>query len=341
MIIAQGISFLQGIYKRFRKKGFFSTLNEMYSYSKYYNEILTLNKFDLSLKRKLSHLTFYSRICNLFPEINSQELFLIIPRSLTHSVYEKFNIDRRNLTFDKLKMYQKMIENDIRIPETYYMDNGILKKIGHENDIEATDLDQKIILKPRFSNGGDGIKMIHKKEIIQNDTFIYQKILLNHSIITKIQENNFCSTLRYVFYNAQEPQPIGASFQFNSGKVIDHMMKGGSISVLVNTNTGKLMGEAFDSKGQSFEKHPISNFKFDGFQLPNWDLVLREIQKISQNYPTLPIIAADICISQSNCFVLEINAGCGTVAGQLNIGWLNHPFFKDYYPKRPILNVKD
>jgi hypothetical protein len=101
------------------------------------------------------------------------------------------------------------------------------------------------------------------------------------------------------------------------------------------------MCKAFDSKGQAFEKHPISNFKFDGFQLPNWDLVLREIQKISQNYPTLPIIASDICISESSCFVLEINAGCGTVAGQLNIGWLNHPFFKDYYPKRPIFNVKD
>lgn len=341
MIIAQGISFLQGIYKRYRKKGFFFMLNEMYSYSKYYNEILTLNNFYLSNRRKLSHLTFYSRICNLFPEINSQELFLIIPRSLTHSVYEKFKIDRRNLTFDKLKMYQKMIEKNISIPETYFMDDGILKKIGNENDMKLADLDQKILLKPRFSNGGEGIKIIPRNEIIKNDTFLYQKILENHSIIRKIQGNNFCSTLRYVFYNAKELQPIGASFQFNTGKIIDQMMKGGSISMLVNTKTGELTGKAFDFNGKSYEKHPISNFKFDGFILPNWDLVLVEVRKISQNYPTLPIIAADICIGESNCFILEINAGCGTVAGQLNNGWLNHPFFMEYYPKRPILNSKD
>jgi hypothetical protein len=114
------------------------------------------------------------------------------------------------------------------------------------------------------------------------------------------------------------------------------MMQGGSISVLVDPNTGKLLGKGFNNEGRIFENHPVSGIRFDDFQLPNWDLVMIEIKKIGFNYPMLPLIAVDLCITEEKCTIIELNAGCGTIAGQLDHGWLDHTFFTEYYPKRPI-----
>jgi len=327
--------FLLGLHRRSKLKGVLITFVEMLKYVRYYNQILLINGYKLSVRRRISHFLFYSRISYLYPNLDIEEMRKIVPRSLTHSVYEKFKIKRSELTFDKLKMYQKMIESNISIPKTYYFDKNTLVLLGDSIKNNSNGVEPELILKPRFSNGGEGIRLIKKEEIKDDYNSIFQEVMLNHQDVLNVQGNNFCSTLRYVFYNSSMPSPIGASFQFNTGKIIDHMMQGGSLSILVNVETGRLFGKAFSYKGETFEKHPLTGVEFANFQLPNWNLVNDEIKKIAKAYPSLPIIAADLCISEYGCVVLEINAGCGTIAGQLDRGWLHHTFFSEYYPKRP------
>jgi hypothetical protein len=334
MLVFKILFYLKGIRRRIQFHGAFDTCKELFHYVQFYNQILVLNGYDLSFRRKLSHFTFYSKVCFLFPYISRDEILKIVPRSLTHSPYEKLNINRKELTFDKLTMYQNLTQFQISIPKTFYHKNKSPFQLGSVEEISYNSLDDILISKPRFSNGGKGIKIIRKKNISVESDILYQEVLQNHSEITNIQKNDFCSTLRYVFDNTDEFSPIGASFQFNTGKEIDHMMQGGSISVRVDTVSGKLLGKGFNSKGKSFDIHPISEIVFAHFQLPNWNFVLVELKKIARNYPSLPLIAVDLCITENACTILEINAGCGTIAGQLDQGWLNHAFFTKYYPKR-------
>lgn len=335
MYISKILFFLNGILKRIKFKGFLFTINEMYTYVHFYNQILKINDYSISLKRKLSHFTFYSRISFLYPYLETNELKKIVPRSLTHSIYEKFKINRKDLTYDKLKMYQRMIDCSISIPRTYIIDKEGIQCIQSSKKLSIDEVEDKLISKPRFSNGGNGIEIIEKHEIKIDEGVLYQEVIRNHEEINKIQGNYFCSTLRFVFYNTDQINAIGATFQFNLGSVIDHMMKGGSISVSVDAASGKLDSKGFNSKGQIFNYFPKTGIAFSGFQLPFWKDVLNEIQLIGRNFPTLPIIAVDLCICQTKIVILEINAGCGTIAGQLDKGWLDHTFFKDYYNNRP------
>ena len=241
------------------------------------------------------------------------------------------------MAYDKLRMYEKMLQGNISIPKTYIFENNWFTGLASLANISIDTLDQELILKQRFSNGGKGIRLVSKNEGSYDSDVLFQEVMKNHNDIKMVQGNNFCSTLRYVFYNSNELLPIGATFQFNLGKIIDHMMQGGSVSVSVDVKTGKLFGRGIVCNGEAFKNHPVTGAAFVDFQLPNWNLVLTEIQKIAKSFPSLPLIAVELCICEYNCVVLEINAGCGTIAGQLNHGWLAHPFFDDYYPKRPII----
>ena len=45
------------------------------------------------------------------------------------------------------------------------------------------------------------------------------------------------------------------------------------MGVLVDVETGCLVGSAVDKDDNIFEEHPYSKIKFDGFKIPNWDII--------------------------------------------------------------------
>ena len=191
---------------------------------------------------------------------------------------------------------------------------------------------ERVLVKPRFSNGGVGIHLLEPTETIL-ENHIYQSFVYNHKGIINLQGSDFCGTIRYVIYNKSKKEkfPVAASIQMNGGNITDHMVNGGSYSASIDLFTGKLSTKGLDKTGKILELNPISGNKIYGFQVPIWKELLTLVDKTCDEYAELPLIAFDIAITDVKPIILEINAGCGTVAAQFDKGWLDHPFVTDYF----------
>ena len=252
-------SYFRSINKRIISIGFFKTVNELIKYNRFYYLLLKKNEIKVGIKTVLFHTAFYTKVVNLFSEISHEELMKIIPRSITHGIYEKIKLDRREITYD------------------------------------------------------------------------------NHKNIIALQGSDYCGTIRYVIYNKskEEKFPVAASIQMNGGKITDHMVNGGSYSASIDLKTGKISTKGLDRSGEILEKNPISGMQIVDFQLPLWDEVLSLVEMACNEYAELPLIAFDVALTDQKPLILEINAGCGTIAAQFDKGWLDHPFVTDYFSVKP------
>jgi len=327
--------YLIDLSKRSKTIGCGNMLRELIRYNRFYYRLLKENKVKVNLKTVVYHTAFYAKVVHLFPHISTEELLKIIPRSITHGIYEKLNINRREITYDKHKMYERMTQNGIQVPEIYLVtdskNNCLIEKKSFTELLVVSSI-QRVLAKPRFANGGKGIHLLSSTDVLLPD-YIYQAFVYNHKEIIELQGSDFCGTVRYIVYNkSKENQvPVAASIQLNTGSITDHMMHGGSISASVDVKTGRLSTLGIDKTGKPIEKNPISGKVLLDFQIPMWNKVLQLIEKTCLVYPELPLIAFDIAVTDQEPFLLEINAGCGTVAAQFDKGWLEHPFVVDNY----------
>jgi len=321
--------------KRINKIGFFKTLNELVKYNRFYYQLLKKNGVKVNYKTVLFHTSFYTKVVNLFSEISHDELMKVIPRSITHGIYEKIKLERREITYDKHKMYERMLNGGIDIPEIFIVTANDSKCIVNNKSfselLKIAD-SNRILVKPRFSNGGEGIHLLASTDSIL-DNHIYQSFVYNHEEIIALQGSDYCGTVRYVIYNKSKGQkfPVAASIQMNGGKITDHMVNGGSYSASIDLTTGKISTNGLDRTGEILEKNPISGITIFNYQMPYWKELLALVDKTCDEYPELPLIAFDVAITDSKPLILEINAGCGTVAAQFDKGWLDHPFVTDYF----------
>lgn len=326
--------YLQGFRKRIQTIGFLKMLKELINYNKYYYKLLQKNGVPVNYKTILYHTSFYTKVCRMKPRISQDELINYIPTSVTHGVYRKLKINRREIAYDKYKMYLRMHNAGIDIPEIYYITDDGYENIW-DSQINYTQLQKlskkiKVLAKPRFANAGKGIHLFNGGKIKTNH--VYQEFINNHPDIVQLQKTSFCSTVRFVAYNKKGiAQHVSAYLRINRGSIADSGIYG-SIIATIEMRSGKIISNGAMQNGTTFEYHPVSNIRIKGFQIPNWEKCLQNVEQICGIYPELPLIAMDIAITQNGCKVLEINAGCGTIFLQYKERLGQHDFVKDYYP---------
>lgn len=327
--------YLRNFVMRGKKIGLINMLRELIHYNRFYYSLLKKNGVSTSYKTILYHTAFYAKVVHLFSDISKEELLKIIPRSVTHGIYEKLQINRQDITYDKHNMYARMHQNSISIPTIYIVTDSTNQCILENTDfvsLKKMAINDRVLAKPRFANGGKGIHLLSPDDAILPN-YIYQSFAYNHPEIMDLQGSDYCGTVRYVVYQQSEKKllPVAASIQLNGGKITDHMINGGSISASIDISSGKLSSLGLDHQGKFYEINPLSGKKIRGFQIPFWQELLELVEKTCCTYPELPLIAFDIAITETGPVLLEINAGCGTVAAQFDQGWLEHPFVTDHY----------
>lgn len=81
-----------------------------------------------------------------------------------------------------------------------------------------------------------------------------------------------------------------------SGSVIDNFHSGGLI-VPIDIKKGKLIGVAATRDGESFETHPDTGIKFDGYFLPYWKELLALTAEATQKVPGVRFVGWDLAIT--------------------------------------------
>lgn len=94
------------------------------------------------------------------------------------------------------------------------------------------------------------------------------------------------------------------------GKTIADNFHQGGKGVLVDIETGKLVGNGIDKKLNESE-NSITNIKFDGFQIPYWEEIKEMVLEAALVNDKVNMVGWDVAISKNGPLIIEGNRGPG------------------------------
>lgn len=178
----------------------------------------------------------------------------------------------------------------------------------------------EIMYKPVNGLAGSNVKKIITKEIKNIDSFydeiIGKDILLEsyvkqHKNVSKFAPNSV-NTIRVMTFSYNgESEIVLAMMRFGNGhENVDNFHKGG-MGVLVDVETGKLVGKAVDKDDNIFDEHPYSHIKFDGFLIPNWDIIKKTCLEAAKVNDNIHMVGWDVAVTDKGCTFIEGNRRAG------------------------------
>ncbi len=156
-----------------------------------------------------------------------------------------------------------------------------------------------------FEKGIDKISNLSIDQLINkmNNDFVVQEKIIPHRSFAKLYDKSI-NTLRVITYILDSKIYVAPIIMRigQGGGMIDNAHAGGMF-IGVDEN-GKLLGEAFTEFQMKYKKHPDTNVKFYGYQLPK----ICEIREIAINLhkrlPMLDYISWDFTVDQNENIVL-------------------------------------
>ena len=203
-----------------------------------------------------------------------------------------------------LKNFSKYIERESFYKGTF----DEFKKFIKDNE--------KFMYKPVNGLGGGGVKSVNASEIEDLEEFykeVNEKDILLEGYVKQHHEiaafaDKSVNTIRVMTfaYNGKS-RIMCAIMRIGDGEAdVDNFHKGG-MGVLVDVETGKLVGEAINKNVEHFEYHPKSNLKFDGFQIPNWDIVKKTCLEAALVSDKIHCVGWDVAVTENGCTFIEGN----------------------------------
>lgn len=236
-----------------------------------------------------------------YATIKTQDKFYEI---VSPSAYKDFFSIKANF----LKNFKKYIDRD-----SFY--KGSFKEL--ESFLSKHD---EIMYKPVNGLAGSNVKKIITSDINSKDEFydeiIKKDILLEsyvkqHESVSKFAPNSV-NTIRVMTFSYNgKSEIVLAMMRFGNGREnVDNFHKGG-MGVLVDIETGCLVGKAVDKDDNIFESHPYSNIKFDGFKIPNWDIIKKTCLEAANVSDKIHMVGWDVAVTDKGCTFIEGNRRAG------------------------------
>ena len=212
----------------------------------------------------------------------------------------------------------------ISMPKYYGVVSPYMNYTERIQGVVLNDKRKKLMIKPVMGQGGKGICLAYcngtdirvrvgKEEISLSDfnlkeRSILQEVVVQHKALSKIFP--FCvNTIRYVTLLTKEENVItlGSYIRFGIGNAYLDNVSAGGIEVGIDSASGKLRKIALDKYGNKFEKHPTTNIKFEGIQIPYWDKVVELAKRVQQQCSFLRLLGLDIAVLPDGPVLIEVN----------------------------------
>ena len=183
----------------------------------------------------------------------------------------------------------------------------------------------KIIIKPIDGHAGRGIMVARRtkrgvevktvSQVYELGSFelteksVVQELIEQHSVVAAITSSSV-NTIRLVTLWSKNDDIIlvSASMRFGQGDSFVDNWSGGGISVGVDTDSGVLKKFAYDKTGKRFTEHPVSGVKFNNFQIPMWDEIVKMAEVVQKASPFYRLIGCDVAVTESGPVLIEANA---------------------------------
>lgn len=235
--------------------------------------------------------------------------------------------------YEDKNYYNKLFPNFTK-PETIFHNiNGFFYDdnyhyLEYNKIIEIlTKLDSEYVIKPTLNScGGKNVKKIRvnfgkiyekNREIkfdklidLYKKNFVLQKTVKQCEFLNKLYSKSL-NTIRIMTYReGKEFYILGVSLRLGKGEAeIDNFSAGG-IAVGVDKLTGALNEYGIDNQFKIIKFHPDTEESFKGKIIPNWEKIIKIVEKWSEDIPAyFKINAWDIALDINNEPVfIEINS---------------------------------
>ena len=212
--------------------------------------------------------------------------------------------DNKNEFNEKFKKYLNR--------EWMYIDGDNFK------DFQAFCMKHKVVmLKPNDLSCGKGISKVDtsKTDIkklyegcIKNKTFLIEEVAKQNELMNKLHKESV-NTVRIVTIISNEGVPYVATavVRIGSGHSVVDNFNAGGVTAMIDIETGKICSPAINAEGKIFEKHPTTNVKLEGYQIPMWDKIQKLVLEAAMVVPEIRLVGWDICVGENKPVIIEGN----------------------------------
>lgn len=243
--------------------------------------------------------------------LNRKDRKTILTRGKNNTYIKKLNpkeywniIDDKSLFNERFRKY--LNRDYILISENNYDD--FEKFIKNKKEI---------IVKPLDATCGVGVEKIiiskenHKKlfdKLMENKQFLLEEVAKQHKDMSALHPSSI-NTIRVVtIHNKYGVTSVVAAVcrMGTGGRVVDNFHNGG-ICAPLDIKTGIINDKAVSKTGKFYTTHPTSNVKLIGYQIPNWNDVIKLVKEASREIPELGLIGWDVCVGPDKPCLIEAN----------------------------------
>ena len=145
------------------------------------------------------------------------------------------------------------------------------------------------------------------KYLVENKLELLEEPIKQHEKMNELNPSSV-NTIRIVtVMNEKSEVTILAAFsRIGNGKHVDNFNSGG-MTAKIDINTGKILEEAVNKKGEIFEKHPVTGSIIKGFQIPNWNEAKNMVKEAAKLSPNVRYIGWDVAITIDGVTLVEGN----------------------------------
>ena len=253
--------------------------------------------------------------------------------------YKKRHAEIRKymLTVENRKITQKMVKtadpeerrsigNKLCFDE-FYGRAGFVKRdfLGtekaSEEEIRAfVEKHGEVFKKPLYQSGGVGIELLRREDLnaekfaeMKQKPYLLEERIVQHHEMSAISPS-CVNSIRVVTVLDKDrvPQVVGAALRCGAaGNIVDNVHSGG-IGYPVDLKTGKVIGPGRDNQTElSHDTHPATGTFMIGLQLPNWDILMREVREAASLSKNMIYLGWDIAITEDGVDFIEANFGHG------------------------------
>ena len=191
-------------------------------------------------------------------------------------------------------------------------------KGSYDEFIKFLNNNEKIVYKPVNSLGGDRVRSIVVNDEIKDYKAFYDEVINNdilleayvkqHHELAKFAPKS-CNTIRIMTFAYDGKSYIMAAIlRVGNGIAdVDNFHQGG-MGVLIDTETGVVISDkAINKDGELFDRHPVTNIKFNGFKIPNWEQVKKMCLEAALVDEHIHCVGFDVAVTKDGFTFIEGN----------------------------------
>lgn len=259
-----------------------------------------------------------------FDKISEEESTKYITNGMGKYYLRYLNTDTAKITANKYNTYKMYKE--------FYKREMIFCKSedDFDNFKEYCKKHTKFVKKPHSAECGKGVELIDTtgkklKELFnqlleENEKFILEELIEQEEKMASLHPGSVNCVRIYVLIKDDGTMVVDHPFlkvgQNNS--FVDNGGAGG-ILALIDSKTGKILSNGMDEDRNEYLKHPNTNVKFKGFQIPKWNELVKMMMKVAKISPNGRYLGWDVALSKKGWMIVEGNSMTAFIGQQMPI----------------------